>query len=91
MSPLLHFFTAPLVLIISPMAEGVGVTGGGFVVVFPTFRLLFGVVGGGAMASLPPSITATVASRAKALLVMFSVALPLRLRFFVVGLVALVA
>lgn len=49
-SPLLHFRAAPLVLVISPMADGVGVTGGGFVGVFATFRLLFGVVGGGGMA-----------------------------------------
>jgi len=73
------------------MAEGVGVTGGGFVGVFATFRLLFGVVGGGGMVSLPSSIAFKVASRAIGPLAMFSVALPVRLRFLTVRLVALVA
>ena len=48
-------------LVIRPMADGVGVTGGGFVGVFATFRLLFGVVGGG-IAALPEPVSIAVES-----------------------------
>ena len=46
-----------LLLVIKPMAEGVGVLGGGFVGVLATFRLLFGVTGGGGMAVVSSLVT----------------------------------
>ena len=48
-SPVLYVGLRILLLVIRPMAAGVGVLGGGFVGVLATLRLLFGVVSGGGM------------------------------------------
>ena len=69
-----------LVLVMSPIAEGVGVIGGGFISLFATRLRLFGVVGGGGI--IAPSASTEVPSCAIALAATYSGALPLRPRFF---------
>lgn len=67
-------------LVINPMAEGVGVKGGGLVGVSATFRRLLGVDGGGGMALL--SACGNFVSTPTAEVAVSSLALPLRPRFF---------
>lgn len=57
MSPVLYPGLSTLLLVINPMADGVGVTGGGLLGVVVTFRRLLGVLGGGAMVSTASSFT----------------------------------
>lgn len=80
MSPVLYLGLTTLLLVINPMAEGVGVIGGGLVGEFATFLLLFGVVGGGAIETVAPSCVES--SCAIASVAASSVAFDFLARFF---------
>lgn len=80
MSPVLYPGLRTLLLVINPMAEGVGVIGGGFVGEFATFLRLFGVVGGGAIETVAPSCV--VSSCAIAFVAASSVGFDFLARFF---------
>lgn len=80
MSPVLYPGRSTLLLVMKPIAEGVGVTGGGLVGVFTTFLRLLGVSGGGGIDGAPA--TASAPSCATASLLMSSVVLIFRPRFF---------
>ena len=80
MSPVLYPGLTTLLLVISPMAEGVGVKGGGLVGKFATFLRLFGVVGRGAIETVAPSCI--VSSCAIAFVATSSVAFDFLPRFF---------